>query len=202
MPDRYIKRRRHNGHDLPEAEVPARPRIVSRRATVLPEEPEMDVQHEQVDIKLRLARPEDLDALVALDALCFSTDFLFGKSLMQALVETANSFTLIAETPSAELAGFAIAHCKQEHAPEASYLVTLDVAPHLRRCGIATRLLRSIERRMIDHHSRRLDLHVYTGNLAAIRFYERRGFERGLRLPQFYGALGDRDAFLYTRQLS
>ena len=47
----------------------------------------------------------------------------------------------------------------------------------------------------------RMELHVFTENEAAIRFYERTGYERIARRRRFYGAEG-LDAFEYRKELA
>lgn len=153
-----------------------------------------------VEITLRPYTSGDLNAMTALDAVCFSKDFLFGETLMAVLAENAYAFTLVADAPGGEMAGFAIAHRRQEENPDAAYLVTMDVNPQLRRCGIGSGLLRAIERLLVESEVYFLELHVHTGNAAALRFYEEHGFSRVARIPSFYGVV-DRDAFLYSKRL-
>jgi [ribosomal protein S18]-alanine N-acetyltransferase len=47
----------------------------------------------------------------------------------------------------------------------------------------------------------RMELHVFTENEAAIRFYERIGYERIARRHRFYGAEG-LDAYEYRKELT
>ena len=46
-----------------------------------------------------------------------------------------------------------------------------------------------------------MDLHVWTGNEGAIRFYEGRGYGRLGAVKRFYGAAG-LDAFVYRKVLA
>ena len=151
-------------------------------------------------IDLRRYRSADLAAMVAIDAVCFDPDFLFGRPLMQRLAEAAQAMTLIAETPDGEVAGFTIAHCEQASAPETAYLVTLDVLPAMQSQGIGTLLLSKAEQLICNGGALQMDLHVYTENHAAIGFYERQGYTRRSHVKRFYGRHG-RDAFLYSKRL-
>jgi ribosomal-protein-alanine N-acetyltransferase len=45
-----------------------------------------------------------------------------------------------------------------------------------------------------------MQLHVFTGNAGAIRFYERLGYERISMQKDFYGEAG-LDAFVYGKEL-
>lgn len=154
-----------------------------------------------MEVTLRPYDSGDLQGMTALDRMCFPKEFLFGQTMMQVLAEAAHALTIIADVPSGEMAGFAIAHRRQEENPDAAYLVTIDVRSDLRRCGIGGGLLRRVERVLLDAGVACLELHVYTGNPGAIRFYEAQGYKRKARVPHFYG-VGDRDAFLYAKTLA
>jgi ribosomal protein S18 acetylase RimI-like enzyme len=62
-------------------------------------------------------------------------------------------------------------------------------------------MMRAVERRAVAAGALWMDLHVFTGNAAAIRFYERMGYARLGTQPRFYGATG-LDAFAYRKELS
>jgi ribosomal-protein-alanine N-acetyltransferase len=62
-----------------------------------------------------------------------------------------------------------------------------------------------MERRAFTAGARRMELDVFTGNLGAIRFYERLGYERVGMRPWFYGVRVNAvslDAFAYRKQLT
>ena len=140
--------------------------------------------------------------MTELDAACFSAEFLFGRALMQVLAERAHALTLIAETAEGEMVGFTIAHCDQEGAPGSAYLVTLNVRPDVQHQGIGGLLLAAAERQSCGGGAQQMELHVHTGNGAAIQFYERHGYLLRSRVRQFYGrGRADRDAFLYSKAL-
>jgi RimJ/RimL family protein N-acetyltransferase len=80
-----------------------------------------------------------------------------------------------------------------------AYILTLGVVDGYRRRGLARELLRrSIEHYEGDARVKLVYLHVIPYNTAAIRLYERNGFERLQELSDFY-RIGDKmyDAYLY-----
>jgi RimJ/RimL family protein N-acetyltransferase len=80
-----------------------------------------------------------------------------------------------------------------------AYILTLGVVDGYRRRGLARELLRrSIEHYEEDKTVKLVYLHVIPYNIAAIRLYERYGFERLQELSDFY-RIGQTmyDAYLY-----
>jgi len=66
---------------------------------------------------------------------------------------------------------------------------------------IGERLMRAVERRVFAEGARWMELHVFTRNDGAIRFYERLGYARVAMQQRFYGADG-LDGLLYRRELT
>nr|WP_207186589.1 GNAT family N-acetyltransferase [Rhodobaculum claviforme] len=78
-------------------------------------------------------------------------------------------------------------------------VLTLAVAPHARRRGLATGLLARAMARAADHGARAAFLEVAAGNAAARALYARAGFEQvGLRA----GYYGGEDALVLHRRLA
>jgi ribosomal-protein-alanine N-acetyltransferase len=153
------------------------------------------------EISLRDYRVLDLEAMFRLDEDCFAVEFRFDRESMRAFAGEPSAIALVAETMDGELVGFVIVHVERVAARRRGYLVTLDVAEEWRRRGLAGRLMREAETRTVAARARWMELHVFTGNEAAIRFYERLGYERtGMRL-RFYGGEG-LDAFVYRKELA
>lgn len=148
---------------------------------------------------LREYRTTDLDAMFRLDQLCFAPEFRFDRSSMLQFAEAGNAVTVVAETDEGRVIGFVIAHLERGANFRAGYLITLDVAPDFRRIGLAGRMMDVVERRVVEAGSARMDLHVFTGNEAAIRFYEARGYVSNGLKRRFYGARID--ALSYRKEL-
>ncbi len=144
-----------------------------------------------------------------MDVLCFAEPFRFDLRSMRRFAESRNALVLVAEIDDVEtarprIAGFVIVHV--ERSPKGGrrgYVVTLDVLPERRREGIAAALMAGVERLAAEAGAERMELHVFTGNDAAIRFYERLGYERTGVQAGFYGESGDDtlDAFVYGKRL-
>jgi [ribosomal protein S18]-alanine N-acetyltransferase len=153
------------------------------------------------EISLRDYRASDLEAMFRLDVACFAPEFRFDRASMRAFAEERGALALVAETVAGELAGFVIVHVERGAAGRRGYLVTLDVAEEWRRKGLAGRLMREAEAHTVAAGARWMELHVFTGNEAAIRFYERLGYERVGMRRRFYGADG-LDAHVYRKELA
>ncbi len=151
-------------------------------------------------IVLREYGEEDLEAIFQLDEVCFTKEFRFDRDSMRAFAEARNAITLIAESRGG-IVGFVIVHIERAVAPRRGYAVTLDVAPEFRRRGLARRLMKAAERRAAGAGAGWMELHVFTENEGAVRFYEGMGYELVATRRGFYGAAG-LDAFLYRRMLT
>ena len=120
---------------------------------------------------------------------------------MRAFAGERDAIALVAATVEGELVGFVIVHVESVAVGRRGYVVTLDVAEELRRKGLAGMLMREAEARTVAVGARWMELHVFTGNEAAIRFYERLGYERIATRRRFYGAEG-LDAFAYRKKIA
>jgi ribosomal-protein-alanine N-acetyltransferase len=149
-------------------------------------------------IVLRDYRTSDLEAIFRLDEVCFAVPFRFDRESMLAFAEARNAIVVVAEGAGEEIVGFVIAHVERAAAGRRAYVVTLDVAENHRRIGLARRLMREVEARSAAAGARWMELHVFTGNEGAIRFYERLGYVRVGVQRRFYGAAG-LDAFTYRK---
>jgi ribosomal-protein-alanine N-acetyltransferase len=152
------------------------------------------------EVVLREYLEGDLDKIVRLDESCFDEEFRFDRSSMRAYAEARNAVSLIAEKEG-EIVGFAIAHIDRVAAGRRGYVVTLDVAAEYRRRGLAGQMMQAVEMLAEAAGAQRIELHVFTENDAAIRFYEKIGYGRVARRRRFYGAEG-LDAFEYHKELT
>jgi ribosomal-protein-alanine N-acetyltransferase len=152
------------------------------------------------EIILRGYRANDLEAMFRLDEDCFTEEFRFDRRSMREFAEQRGAVVRVAEGPRGEIAGFVIVHLEEAVTGRRGYVVTLDVRPEYRRKGLAGRLMREAEAGALAAGVRSMQLHVFTGNAGAIRFYEGLGYARIGTRRGFYGAPG-RDAFVYGREL-
>lgn len=153
------------------------------------------------EIVLREYRESDLESIYRLDEECFAPAFRFDRESMREFAEAQNAICLIAEGSGGGLAGFVIVHLDLETTGLQGYVVTLDVAEGYRRVGVASRLMLESESRAGEAGARCMELHVFTGNEGAIRFYERMGYSRFAVRRRFYRT-GGLDAFLYRKDLA
>jgi ribosomal-protein-alanine N-acetyltransferase len=145
-------------------------------------------------LRLREYRLGDWQAMLALDVLCFEPVFQFSRKAMRGFAEAPGAVTVLAEAEG-ELAGFCIVQLEQR----TGYVVTLDVAPAWRRRGLAQRLMAEVESRLQRAGAVGMELHVFPGNVGAMRFYEAIGYARTGVAEGFYGQ--GLDALLYRKKL-
>jgi ribosomal-protein-alanine N-acetyltransferase len=149
-------------------------------------------------LTLRGYFPTDLDALYALDVVCFAPPFRFSRAAMRRFAEARNAVVVIADH-AGTVAGFCILHIERVRTQRIGYIVTLDIAPAYRRQGLAQTLMAEAERQAQAAGCAQLALHVSTGNDAALRFYARIGFTPIGLEPSFYGR--ELDAQLWRKPL-
>ena len=147
-------------------------------------------------VKIRAFQPGDLDAMHALDVICFDPPFRFTRSAMRRFAEARKARVVIAEIDGA-IVGFGIVHVEQAEAVLAAYIVTLDVSPERRRVGVARLLMSALQQRALDDGCSMIALHVFAENSDAIGFYEHLGFARSHRARDFYG--DGLDALVYHK---
>jgi ribosomal-protein-alanine N-acetyltransferase len=152
------------------------------------------------EIFLRDYRATDLEAMFRLDEACFAEEFRFDRESLREFAEERNAVVHIAEKVCGEIVGFVIAHVERIASEWRAYVVTLDVAPQYRQMGLARRLMSEAEACAVAAGVRWIQLHVFTGNEVAIRFYERMGYERIRVRRGYYGAAG-LDAAVYGKDL-
>lgn len=145
-------------------------------------------------VELREYCPSDVLALFRLDQVCFEPRFRFSLHAMRDFAEAPNAVSVVAEVEGA-VVGFAIG----EVVGDVCYLVTIDVDPGCRRSGLAGSMMGWIAEKAWAMGARRMELHVFVGNAAAIRFYERLGFVVVGAEPGFYG--DGVDALCYARRV-
>jgi ribosomal-protein-alanine N-acetyltransferase len=152
------------------------------------------------EIFFRDYQATDLESMFHLDEACFAEEFRFDRESMREFAEEGNAIVRIAETACGEIVGFVIVHLERGMTGFQAYVVTLDVAEEYRRKGLAQRLMTESEASAMAAGARWMQLHVFTGNEGAIRFYERLGYGRIRVRRGFYGAAG-LDAFVYGKEL-
>lgn len=136
--------------------------------------------------------------MYALDLLCFDEPFRFDLRSMRWYASQPDAIVEVVEQDTS-LRGFIVVNLTHRREPRTAYITTLDVHPDSRRRGIAGLLVSEAELRSRVAGATAMRLHVFTGNLPAIRFYEASGY-RQVRLNKgLYGA--GLDAWNYSKSL-
>ena len=166
---------------------------------VAPHHSESDSGDRTAHATLRSYRLGDWQAMHALDLLCFEPVFQFSRGDMRGFAETRGAVTVLAEAQGleaqVELAGFCVTQLDER----TGYVVTLDVAPAWRRSGLARRLMAEVESKLHSIGAEEMELHVFTGNAEAIRFYEAIGYTQAATAKDFYAR--SLHALLYRKKL-
>jgi len=151
------------------------------------------------DLHLRPYQRADLEAMFRLDETCFDERFRFSRSMVRRFAEAPNAYVVVGESGE-QFAGFCIMHLTENDRGIRGYIVTLDVEPEFRLQGLASRLMRTVEKKALAEGAGEMTLHVFTGNEGAIRFYEREGYVLKGSVRNFYGS--GVDALVYAKALS
>lgn len=149
-------------------------------------------------LRFRNYSPDDLGAMVALDASCFDVPFRFSREAMRRFAEAENAWVILAEDGQG-LAAFCIVHRERSVGPPIGYVVTIDVAERCRGQGIGERMLSDAETWVRSWKCVGMMLHVFVRNERAVRFYERLQYRRVGVQKGFYGP--GMDAAMYWKDL-
>ncbi len=134
----------------------------------------------------RLYLPDDFAALYAIEEACFQPPLRFSRAYMGQLTEQTHGATWIAED-GARTCGFAIVDWTREGAQLTAYIQTIEVIAEARGQGIGEELMRRIEISAHTAGAGAIWLHVDARNGAAIRLYERHGYQYRGRRQGYYG---------------
>lgn len=137
----------------------------------------------------------DFDALLALDRACFAEGIAYSERELSAFLHRRGSFTVVAEDPRGQVAGFVIAHVQRTY----GWIITIDIAESARRHRLGTLLMEEAEQRLRAAGVTAIVLEVAVDNVAAITFYKRLGYSVMRTLPRYY--LDSLDAFQMAKQL-
>ncbi|GGW75086.1 GNAT family N-acetyltransferase/peptidase C39 family protein [Alteromonas halophila] len=139
------------------------------------------------DIVLRAAQPADLEALVAIENRCFSTDRLSRRRL-RYYIEASHAVMMVAVQPDAakgaSVTGYALLLLRR--GTQLTRLYSVAVLPEARGRGLAEKLIVALEERALAKGKRFMRLEVASNNISAIALYERLGFHRFGLYPDYY----------------
>lgn len=156
---------------------------------------------EQDTFSIRRAVSGDVDALTAIDKVCFPAGIAYPRREISALVRAPDTLTLVVEH-AATVAGFASLGLQggrfSNSLPEGE-LITIDVLVEFRRRHLGWRLHEALADWLRAGGGHNLELHVAVDNAPAISFYRRLGYETIARVPDYY--LGTTDAWRMRKSL-
>lgn len=137
-------------------------------------------------MRLRLARPSDLDALLALERECFRTDRLTRVDLANALRHPRARLLVLADR--AGPAAYALLRLPATPRKDRSLarIDSLGVAARARGQGLARRLVRRCQRLVRAAGGGRIRLEVRVSNRAARALYASLGYVELVELPRYY----------------
>jgi ribosomal-protein-alanine N-acetyltransferase len=158
---------------------------------------------------LRAFRPEDLEELRRLDALCFPPQISYSRAELYYFVRHPRSTTMVAEIDPAlaekhsykqRIAGFCVSDWQLDRGRKLGHFITIDVAPELRRLGIGRTLMEVAEARFVELACTAVTLEVAVDNHGAQAFYKRLGYEQTGRIRGYYA--DNTDAVVMRKPLS
>ena len=142
---------------------------------------------------LRLALPDDLPAITALERRVFGAAAWSATSLETAQRDRPELF-FVAEAPgSTEIVGHALGGL----ASDVGEVLELAVSPEARRSGLGRALLGALEGALCAMGARELWLEVRADNEAALALYQRQGYAMTGRRRRYYA--DGTDAVLMSR---
>ena len=130
----------------------------------------------------QLATPAYARALAAIHASAFPPSEAWGEDAIYLQLALAGSFALIDQR-----GGMLLGRVMADEAE----VLTLAVAPAVRRLGIATALLSAAQAAIAARGGRAVFLEVSVGNLAAQALYHRFGFVEVGRRQRYYANSSD-----------
>lgn len=132
-------------------------------------------------VRVRAAKPEDADAILALEAL-FPSDRMSARSIRRFI--TAPSARVFVAVRGHELLGNLVLLLRANARRARIYSVV--VSPQARGLGIGNQLVESAERTAQREGRAAVTLEVRADNTAARALYAKRGYAEASRLPGYY----------------
>lgn len=149
--------------------------------------------------RVRKMEKRDLDALAALEKLCFSRPW--SRASLESEIPNENALFLVAESGGTVSGGTVAGYAGMHYAAGEGYLDNVAVHPLFRRLGAASALLAGLEAFARENLFAFLTLEVRRSNAGARALYEKHGFRvAGLR-PGYY-ADPPEDAVIMTKPLN
>lgn len=133
--------------------------------------------------RFRAPRPDDLDALMAIEEASFQTDRL-NRRRMQHWIGASNRVFLVCDAGKAGIAGYLLIFFRRNSRHARLYSIVINKP--FRGCGLSRQLLARGEAAVRKAGCCSMRLEVRTRNRPAIGLYEALGYKRFGIYPQFY----------------
>jgi ribosomal-protein-alanine N-acetyltransferase len=138
-----------------------------------------------MEIKIETASIRLLDELYKIEEQCFDQE-AFSKRQIAYLLTDYNAVALVAKANNV-IAGFIIAQIEIENDTLFGHIITINVSSSYRRKGIASKMLHEIEVIFKQKGISECHLEVREDNSAAIKLYQKIGYQKMGRLEKYYG---------------
>ncbi len=148
----------------------------------------------RLPLRIRNSQADDLEALYRIDQICFPEDIAFSRIELAFYLNHPQSVAWVAEEHAAGILGFVLAHVEN---PTRAHILTLDVVPVARQCGIGTSLMDRLHRELRRQRIEAIILEVGVHNIPAQRVYEKLQYQYLRTLPGYYH--GREDAYQLAR---
>ena len=140
-----------------------------------------------MDFVIRNFRAEDFDCLWKIDQVCFPPGIAYTQMDLTGFITRRKAITLVAEfAEGTELAGGIVGFVVAQPIKRVGRILTLDILPEARGCGLATRLIQECEARLRTSGCQQVYLETAVNNEPAIQLYSKLGYEVLRRLPLYY----------------
>jgi ribosomal-protein-alanine acetyltransferase len=126
-----------------------------------------------------------LGELYQMEVECFKKE-AFTKQQIAYLLTDYSSISLVAKEDG-NIVGFVIGRIHAGKKSLAGHILTIDVSPTHRHRGIAQKLLEEIEKIFRNKGVKECQLEAREDNVAALKLYEKLGYERIEKLENYYG---------------
>lgn len=136
-----------------------------------------------MNVTLRQARSQDLDALNRLEQMAFSGD-RFSRRQLWHLLNRAHAVSLLAEAEDGRLLGYGTLLFRR--GSRRVRLYSFCVHPEARGSGLGRKLLEALERLAASRGGEALSLEVRADNRVALGLYRRMGFRLERWLEDYY----------------
>jgi ribosomal-protein-alanine N-acetyltransferase len=155
-----------------------------------------------VSIRIREFQQADFDILWQIDQACFDPQLAYSRAELELYMRRPGAFTLVAEAASSDASGSGAASIRGFIVAEArrriGHIITIDVVPEARRDRIGSTLLDAAENRLLQAGATLVNLETPINNLAAIRFYRKKGYFVEKTVTGYYS--GRLDALVMTKK--